>query len=335
MYHKIKILFFHLCRLLGIFWLSRRLLHKKLRILCYHGFSILDEHEFRPGLFIEPDVFARRMQYLADKKYNIISLQEAYELKEKRLFPDDAVVLTIDDGFYSVLKLSLPILRKHNFPATLYLTSYYFDKNSPVFRLAVDYMFFKTKKINIPLETLAIPGLFSQDDSDASEKIITYGIQLETEDQRIDILKKLGTLLDVDYEALNVSRILNLITLPEINDLLDGGIDIQLHTHRHRFPTDYETASYEIEKNKKIINPHLRQPMTHFCYPNGVWGNDHWPVLEDHKILTATTCVTGLIDYDTPNYSLDRILDDMRISQIEFEAEISGFNELIRLIRRK
>ncbi|MCF8474134.1 MAG: polysaccharide deacetylase family protein [Emcibacter sp.] len=311
------------------------LFKSKLRILCYHGFTMKDEDEFVPGLFIQPEIFHKRMQYLADKKYNIITLQKAYDYKEQRNFPDDAVVLTIDDGFYSVFKEALPILKNLNFPATLYLTSYYFDKDCPLFNLATQYMFFKTQKTDIDLKSLAISGASSQNDPDAVQKIIDFGKKLATEEERIIILKKLGKLLDVDYDNLNKSRTLNLITLAEMKALMAGGIDIQLHTHRHRFPTEHKVATYEIEKNKQTINNHLPTPMTHFCYPSGDWSKDHWPILAEQDILTATTCEPKLIDYDMPNYSLGRILDSARVSQIEFEAELSGFNEFIRKIRKK
>ena len=50
-------------------------------------------------------------------------------------------------------------------------------------------------------------------------------------------------------------------------------------------------------------------------------------------VLTATTCETGLVDEKSPPLAWRRILDSSRVSQIEFEAEVSGFNELIRLVR--
>lgn len=334
MFYKIKILIFHLCKMLGLFWISRLIYKKNLRILCYHGFTLENEHEFIPGLFIEPKVFAQRMQYLADKNYKVITLQEAYELKEARNFPDDGIVITIDDGFYSVLK-SLPILKQHNFPATLYVTSYYFDKDAPIFMLAVKYMFFKTSEINASLKELGIENLSSQKDADAVKKIINFSFSLESEDQRVLLLRRLGECLKVDYDELNSSRILNLINKSEIEKFLQNDVDIQLHTHRHTLPEITEVASYEIKKNKDTINPLLPYDMNHFCYPSGVWSEKQWPVLEQHQILTATTCEPKLVNYDTPNLGLDRILDSARISQIEFEAEVSGFNEIIRIIRNK
>lgn len=294
-----------------------------------------DEDEFVPGLFIKPKIFERRMQYLADHNYNVISLEQAFELKEKKNFPDDAIVITFDDGFYSVASKSLAILEKYNFPVTLYLTSYYFDKNCPIFNLAVDYMFFKTALKNQPLEKLAIEGCTNQDGPIAAQKIKEYGRTLPSETQRTEILRLLGKILDVDYDELNQNRILNLINSSELNLLLENDIDIQLHSHRHTFPKEAERASEEIEKNADRINPLLASPMSHFCYPSGVWSKEHWSTLEKHNIKTATTCEPKLVNYDTDNYALGRILDSARVSQIEFEAEVSGFNEIIRMIRRK
>lgn len=293
-----------------------------------------DEHKFRKALFMETQVFSQRMQYLTDKKYNVITLQNAYNLKQAGNFPNDSIVITIDDGFYSVLNQALPVLLQHNFPSTLYVTSYYCNRNSPIFNIAVSYIFFKTTKINIVLDRLNINGVSEQNDENIVNKIVEYGNSLKSEKERIDLLIELGELLEVDYYELNESRKLNLITFGEIKELLDGQMDIQLHTHRHSFPEDESDAYEELEKNKQKINPFLPKDMTHFCYPSGNWSEKHWPILEKHKILTATTCEPKLVDYDTPDYSLNRILDDGRVSQIEFEAEVSGFNEIIRMMRK-
>ena len=141
--------------------------------------------------------------------------------------------------------------------------------------------------------------------------------------------------MDLDYEDLNNSRILNLITFDEISELLNKGMDIQLHTNRHTFPENAEAAAEEIEKNRLLIHPYLPKTQTPFCYPSGVWSKNHWPVFEKLGVHTATTCEPKLIYYDTPNYSLDRILDGSNLSQIEYEAEVSGFNEIISVVRGK
>lgn len=330
--YKLKLFFFHVCKYLGLFWITRKSYKKNPRILCYHGFTLKDEHLFRPKLFIEKHTFDMRLKYLKDNEYNVITLEDFYKYKEERNFPDDAIVITIDDGFYSTLKVANDLLAKYKFPSTLYLTSYYCDKDCPIFMLAVQYMFYKSDG-DVDLSSLNITGVSSSTNDENLKKLIDHGYKLETEQERIELLKSLAKLLVIDYEELNNDRLLNLISFDEISDLLDKGMDIQLHTHRHIFPENEEAATEEIEKNRLKIDPYLTETQTHFCYPSGVWSEKHWPVFEKTAVKTATTCEPKLIYYDTPNYSLDRILDGSNLAQIEFEAEVSGFVEFLRRIR--
>jgi len=319
---------------LGLFWLARRSYKKNPRILCYHGFTLKDEHLFRPKLFIEKHTFDMRMKYLQDKQYNVISLDDFYHHKQEQNFPDDAVVITIDDGFYSTLKVANDVLAKYNLPSTLYLTSYYCDKDCPIFMLAAQYMFYKSNN-NADLSALNIQGVTGGISDENLNNIIKHGSKFKTEEERIDLLKALAELLNIDYFALNSERLLNLIKFEEIDQLLNKGMDIQLHTHRHTFPENEDAAIEEIEKNRAKIDPYLPKTQTHFCYPSGVWSENHWPVFEKTGVKTATTCEPRLIYYDTPNYSLDRILDGSNLAQIEYEAEVSGFVEFIHKLPRK
>lgn len=332
----LKRCFYYCCKYLGLFWLSRRLMKKKLRILCYHGFSLQNEEEFVPGLFIRMEEFERRLQYLKQHNFTVLSLDRAYKALESKSLPDDAVVLTIDDGFYGVSKLAAPLLKQFEFPATLYLTSYYFDRQAPIFTLSVDYMFWKTSRQQVDLTSLAIESLQQSNvltpmKVDGIREVIkAHGRTLATEAERETLLRSLGQCLQVDYEQLKTSRILGLINQQELTKLVALGVDIQLHTHRHELPLSSDLADDALTRNKQKVNPLLAKPMVHFCYPSGDWDPLHWPVLEQHQVLTATTCNPNLVDYNTPCYSLDRILDSARVTQIEFEAELCGFNQLIR-----
>jgi len=326
---------------LGLFAISRWLLRNKIRVLCYHGFTTIDEHHNVPGLFIEPEVFDKRMSYLKHSGYKVIELDEAYEDISKGVTKDDRVVITIDDGFVSVLKKAAPILKQYEFPSTLYLTSYFFDKNCPVFPLAAGYMFWKSKVSQADFSRLNIPALeaytdcqLTKDNKNKIENLVKeYGQSLKGNEHRVALLDKLGEILQVDYDQLNQDILFNLVTKQELAELQHHGVDIQLHTHRHTFPVDQDIAVKEIQDNKVVVDPLLDKPMKHFCYPSGVWSERHWNALTEEKVLTATTCTTGLVDEKSPLFAWPRILDSSRVSQIEFEAEVSGFNELQRMIR--
>ena len=339
----IKNSIFKISKYFGLFAVSRWLLRNKVRVLCYHGFTMVDEHLNVPGLFIEPDEFERRMNYLNRHGYQVIGLEEAYQDVTQGIKRNHRVVITIDDGYVSVLRKAAPIMKKYNFPSTLYLTSYFFNKDCPVFTLAVNYMFWKTKLDQADFSSLGIEALKQYKDCQLNAEnknkigiiIKEYGQPLKGNDKRVALLEALGEVLQVDYQKLNKDRLFNLVNKEELNQLIQHGVDIQLHTHRHSFPVDQAIAQKEIQDNKIAVNSLLEAPMTHFCYPSGVWSTRHWEVLEKEQIATATTCQTGFVDKKSSRFAWPRVLDSSRVSQIEFEAEVSGFNELIRMMRCK
>lgn len=328
----------YLAKYLGLFYLTKLFYRNRIRILCYHGFSIRNEELFVPGLFIKPEIFDARMKYLKDNNFNVISLENAYQAVKENRIEDNSVVITIDDGFYSTYSNALPVFKKYNLPSTLYVTSYYFDKDSPIFTLGVNYMFFNSKRSVVDLSNLGIEGLAtvtvgSPNFEQARLKITEVGQAYETHDERIALLRKLGDATGEDYEDLNQSRILNLINKAELKECAANGMDIELHTHRHRFPTIPDDAEEEIALNRAKIDPLLAKPMSHFCYPSGEWSQEHFEILDKQNIKTSTTCDNGLITASRPFQAWSRFLDSARISQIEYESELCGFTELLRKIR--
>ncbi|MCB2061121.1 MAG: polysaccharide deacetylase family protein [Novosphingobium sp.] len=330
--------FYRLCRALGLFRLARRLTRSHLRILCYHGFVLDDEDRFRESLFVSRDFLERRMRYLADEGFQVLTLDEALVRLREGTLPSDCVTITIDDGFHSVHAVAREVLEGHGFPSTLYLTSYYFEKGTPIFQLAVDYMCWKSKQQTVDLSRLGIPALASECALEltsekrrwVSETVHAYGTEHLGEEGRVALSRRLAACLDVDYERIAESRILSLITPDELKELEASGMAIELHTHRHRFPNEAEAAASELADNRAAIEPLLGRRMAHFCYPSGKWSPDHQPVLAADGIASATTCESGLAHAGSNLLALPRFLDDNRVSQVEFEAELTGFSELCR-----
>ena len=150
------------------------------------------------------------------------------------------------------------------------------------------------------------------------------------------MLSELGAMLDVDVEAIRRARILSLVNFSEMKELSLNNIDIQLHTHRHHFPTDdEELARREILDNRTVLEEVMEDQPVHFCYPSGVWSSQQWPWLESMNVESATTCEPGYNDRYTHKYALKRFLDSEEVSDIEFLSEITGFSELLRRAKRK
>lgn len=335
---KVKNLFLHFSKAIGMFTLSTRFHHRSLQILCYHGLSFEDEHIFSPGSFMTQDTFARRLAYLRDNGFKVLGLTKAIERLRTNNLEPKSVVITVDDGFYSFYKLGVPLLKEYDYPSTLYVTSYYVKHPNPIFRLVMQYMFWKSEHQSISLYDL-LPDLTNPCPIKGTSgnnnlwKLIEHAENKLNEEEQNKFLEEIANRLNVDYGKIRNKRLFSLVKTSEIKAMQSDGVDIQLHTHRHRMPDDPVKAKYEIKKNREVLTPFVTSPLVHLCYPSGIWSKKHWSVFEGLQIESATTCDPGLNKSNTHLLALRRYVDQENFSNIAFEAELSCFKEVLRNIR--
>ena len=98
-------------------------------ILCYHRFSAgtagggSDNGRHGGGkMTVSAANFGAQLDWLARNDFHVIPLaQLAGFLEGRQPLPKRSVVITIDDGYESVHRVALPLLRKYGFPATLFV----------------------------------------------------------------------------------------------------------------------------------------------------------------------------------------------------------------------
>jgi peptidoglycan/xylan/chitin deacetylase (PgdA/CDA1 family) len=92
-------------------------------ILCYHRFGTAASAAGWGGkMTVSPTNFALQLDWLARNGYHVVRLAQVQAFLEgKQALPKRSVVITFDDGYESVYRHALPVLRKYNFPATLFV----------------------------------------------------------------------------------------------------------------------------------------------------------------------------------------------------------------------
>jgi len=95
-------------------------------ILTYHNFTKDEGDSYK----INIEEFEKQMDCLATHNYSVISLSELLTGLKTGQLPPKPIAITIDDGFKSTYTLAYPILKKHNFPATLFLYTNFIEKNN-------------------------------------------------------------------------------------------------------------------------------------------------------------------------------------------------------------
>jgi peptidoglycan/xylan/chitin deacetylase (PgdA/CDA1 family) len=86
------------------------------------GYHRFEKKVRRPDTEITPEAFEAQMQKLQDAKIPVIGMQDflAWKRGEKSI-PPKAAIITIDDGYKSGYEVAWPILKKFNYPLTLFI----------------------------------------------------------------------------------------------------------------------------------------------------------------------------------------------------------------------
>jgi len=92
--------------------------------LMYHHIQSEEEAKKnnQTNLTVSPDFFEKQLQYLQDKKYNVISMENLknfFDGVEK--LPDKPVLITFDDGYKDNYDYMYPILKKFGYKATIFI----------------------------------------------------------------------------------------------------------------------------------------------------------------------------------------------------------------------
>ena len=299
----------------------------RLLILCYHGIARFDEDEW-DGLYLRAETFRRRMQLVADAGCTVLPLGEALQRLQNHTLPERAVAITFDDGFLDFYQVALPVLESHGFPVTLYLTTYYVDYNRPVFDPMCGYLLWKGRErgvLNWP-EVLPAPGNLDKGGRAATARAIKqFAMDRKLSGQEKDqLLGRLASRLGVDYEELCQRRVLHLVNPQEAADMGARGVDLELHTHRHREYRGRVRMMGELEDNRRRLATFSPREPKHFCYTGGMHLPQFPDYLKSFGVLSATTCEAGLCEATTNPYLLPRLVDTQVLTELEFRSWLSG-----------
>lgn len=338
---KTKTWTLHLAKALGLFALFRTITRNNPRLLCYHGGSVGDEHEFNPKLFCRPGLLEQRLRWLKRQGFaggNLGTLLQAKPTKPSQGIP---VIVTLDDGWYSTGTDLLPVLARYGYQPVLYLATKVFASGGPVIDVCLRYILWKT-----PLKKCDLRGFHPEVDGN-------YELTQKAEGERLcEAAERWLALLDGDVsasvaalerlaEALNIpgatlnlgSRRFSFMQRDELLRVASQGCHIELHGHAHQYLRGQrEQNRLDVETCRQhILATGLPAPH-HYCYPSGDHDSQAPAMLKTAGVSTAVTCRPGLVRTlsGDDRYFLPRFLDGGDVSMIEFEAEMSGVLDFIR-----
>jgi peptidoglycan/xylan/chitin deacetylase (PgdA/CDA1 family) len=261
--------------------------------LIYHRVNDEKDHFF-PG--IPTSVFARQMEYLASQ-WNVLALEEALERASRKDIPDNAIVITFDDGYRDNFVHAFPILRKLSLPATIFLVTGVIGTGRSLWH---DRVFSAFRETHVPV----LAGIPSENDRydlqtlagklAAQSKVLRFIWSLGEDDRSRWIDRLVEELHVPDHrDASNV-----MLTWDEIRLMHGQGVGFGGHTVTHPILSKLPAyrAVEELQQSKAAIEHELRTTVNTFAYPIGRredFSEDTKRFVREAGYVCALTTVPG------------------------------------------
>jgi peptidoglycan/xylan/chitin deacetylase (PgdA/CDA1 family) len=256
----------------------------KLMILAFHNISEASEsldESFQP-LNLRPENTIRQfeLQLRCLKKWcKVVSLEEGiYWMKKERVFRDKLAVITFDDSYESFYTLAFPLLKKYDFPATVFLPTdfinsqriFWWDELQQIMFYAVPSG--ESASVLIPVIGEKLAKQFYEVGKDFKHKAqflesLEFYLRNIEDELRQEKIEKLKELLLTDQHV-KLAKPGNL-SWDQIAEMSREGISFGSHTCSHlnlKFAS-LERVKEELAKSKEIIEENIKAKVFSFAYP--------------------------------------------------------------------
>ena len=320
----------------GLYKLSSLINNNVLSVLMYHGFCQFPKklrYFHRTGMILNINIFEQQLESIL--KYSTpISLKMAVTSNE---LPPNAVAFTFDDGYKNNYLDAFPLLKKHNIPTTIFITTGFIDKKCYLWADRLDYILNEAEDWVYKL--ISKDGAIEIDLSNNSARRVTI-TKLKNYIKKLPDRKK-NQLIDMIEAELGISYSWDVIpdelkplSWDEIREMHQSGlVTFGAHTVTHPIlrNCDYKMQEFEINYARKRIEEELDAECIYFAYPNGKTPDySHLTIelLEKAGYKAAVTANSGYVDNINGNlFELNRFGSAENIDDLA--TVISGFSKLI------
>jgi peptidoglycan/xylan/chitin deacetylase (PgdA/CDA1 family) len=274
-------------------------------ILCYHGVN-RDGNTRYNGRHISEKVFDQHLSYFS-KKFEVVSLDEIFRMKRENHQPArKTIAITFDDGYENNYSSAFPLLKKHNLPATFFVSSFCLsDPEAILWADLVDILREEVPDIEIRHGGYIFrrQGRYHLVDAGKKRILIEYvkGMNKRERDAFLAYL----------YSAFPVEKILKsadpssyrLMSRSQVAEIAASGlVEIGSHSHSHFNLANIPAAEAkaEIETSQKLLAETCGTLIRSIAYPDGNYN-------EEVKEISRTSGFRNLlaVSYQCPDDAAD------------------------------
>lgn len=251
---------------------------------------------FNKDLEVTPELLEETIKFCKTKGYDLVSLDQAYEILKSGKSANKFVVFTLDDGYLDNYTNALPIFKKHNVPFTVYVATCFPDREAILWWYVLEELLWDRDEVEVELEN----------------KVIRYDCSTRAKKERVfEILAGHLTFAQDEAALRAILRNYSFDFSSHVRELAlswkqitqmakDPLITIGAHSSRHLALSklSLEEVKAEVSGSKLEVEKKIGKPAQHFAYPYGgkqAAGAREFQIVKECGFKTATTTRTGNI----------------------------------------
>jgi len=265
--------------------------------------------------------------------YRFITIDQAIEQIHAKKIEQESVVLSFDDGFNDNFNYLLPVLKRFNVPAVLYISpSVIGTERSLWFQAIINYFFsIKEETVSLAISNTQYDLSSSKKRYEAAFSLMQYLQKNKSPQAFNDIIEQLAGEQCLPQEA---DRHLSWSELEALTK--EPLITIGAHSQNH-FPLGYcseELSFLEITQSITQLRERLGISVRHFSYPRGHQSDFcdyHKSLLQKQGIISSVSTLRGVNRGGEDDYCLKRvgIPQNASLKPDEFIWQVAGMPQFI------
>lgn len=313
-----------------------------LTILTYHRVLPINDKNRnieQPGMVASPETLSNNIHWLKANNYSFISIDSWPEIT-KTSSNSRFAAITFDDGWQDNVTHALPILNKHNVPATIYCVSSKLKDGAGFWPtdIAIICSYLTDADLNALLSMKSISDFLSTTNKIkprntfeqlSNHKLLHVNFFIENCKKYSD--KIMLELTDTLWRNLNIPESLRSKTINyrELNTMIASGIKIGSHSKNHfriNEHLDKAGTKLEIKDSKMEIEHYTGIKVTSFCYPNGDMNQySELYVRKYYETAVTTKPGTNKTTTDKPNLMRYTMHDGISSNKNKFFSRLKGW----------
>ncbi len=311
----------------GILPLIRFLNRRQMTVLVYRGVCSGSSSHLDTQL-VKLRSFRRQMRWIR-RHFTPVSLEDAIvALKDRKPFPQRAVLVTFDGANRDSLHLAWPILKKLGIRPVVFVPVQSVGGQPNDWAEELEARMITTRSLGVSLNDEWLWLRTPQERQAAFGKIVAALKQLDPA-ERAHILSELELQLSPN-SAETPPTFGPSLTWDELRKLVEQGCSVGSHTFSRGILPGRPAADIvrELEDSKRELESRLEAPVLAFSYPDGKWNPEVRQLVERAGYTCAFTSEPGRIDLRTDRFLLNRIATHGTDSMSAFIGAISGVRRL-------